>query len=501
MAQIVLDGVSFGYDGGEDIFSNLDLVLDTGWKLGLVGRNGRGKTTLLKILAGELVPRGRVSVPHPLMLFPYRYDPLEDGRALMRRARPGLEAWTLEREAGLMGLDSELLGRPAGILSGGERTKLMLCMLFLEEGDFPLIDEPTAGLDLEGRKAVAGYLAAKRGFVLASHDRTVLAGAADHMLAINRQGVELVRGGYGAWEEARRRKDAEEEARAERLSREIGRLRGASERSSRWAAETEKGKFGQGPVNRGFVGHKAAKMQKRAKAVADRRSRAAEEKASMARNVEIRYELSMSPARDGQRRLAEAGGLSCGYLEGRPVAEGVAFTIDRGSRTALAGPNGSGKSLVLRLLSGENLWTEGVFRRAPGIRVSCVPQEPAFVPSETLRDLAQAAGADEGRYKAVLRHLGFPADRLSANAADLSRGQQKKALLGLSLCSEAHLYLWDEPLDHVDLMTRMQLEELIDDALPTLVVVEHDLAFLERLGFEVLDMGSFSARRSFSTRR
>ncbi|MDR1080177.1 MAG: ATP-binding cassette domain-containing protein [Deltaproteobacteria bacterium] len=495
MAQIVLEGVSFAYGGGGDIFTDVHLVLDTGWRLGLVGRNGRGKTTLLKLLSGELPVRGRITVPHPLLRFPYVHDPREDGFGLVRRVRPGLEPWKLEREAGLMGLDPELLGRPLGSLSGGERTKLMLCVLFLEEGDFPLIDEPTAGLDLEGRTAAAGYLASKKGFVLASHDRTLLAASVDHMLAINRQGMELVRGGYRAWEEARRRMDAEEEARAARLSSEAARLRAAADRSSRWASKAEKEKKGHGPVNRGFIGHKAAKMQKRAGAVSARRSKAADEMAAMRRNVEIRYPLAMSPARDGVRRLAEAAGLSCGYAEGSPVVAGLSFSIERGSRTALSGSNGSGKTLVLKLLSGERLWTAGVFRRAPGISVSYVPQEPRFGPEETLGELARAAGADEGRYKAVLRHLGFPVDRLSAKAADLSRGQGKKALLGLSLCAEAHLYLWDEPLDHVDLMTRIQLEELIAEARPTLVVVEHDLAFLDRLGFDVLDMGVFAAKQ------
>ncbi|MDR1040490.1 MAG: ATP-binding cassette domain-containing protein [Deltaproteobacteria bacterium] len=494
MAQIVLEGVTFAYEGGEAIFTDLDLVLDTGWRLGLVGRNGRGKTTLLKILAGELAARGKVSVPHPLMLFPYAYDPDGDALALLTRIRPGTPSWKLEREAGIMGLASGILERPLCGLSGGERLKLMLCLLFLEDHDFPLMDEPTAGLDNDGRMAVSRYLQTKRGFMAVSHDRAFLGEVADHMLAINRQGIELTRGGYAAWEESRRRKDLEEEARVQRLTREISRLKGAGERSSRWAADAEREKIGHGPVDRGFIGHKAAKMQKRAKAVVDRRRKALDEKSAIPRNVELSYALSMSPLKPPARRLAEAAGLSAGYEEGRPVVEGLSFQVESGSRTALAGPNGSGKSLVLRLLAGERLWTAGTFRRAGGIRVSWVPQEPAFGPDETLRDLAQANGADEGRYKSVLRHLGFPVDRLSARCVEMSGGQRKKAVLGLSLCAEAHLYLWDEPLDRVDLMTRIQLEELISDAKPTLVAVEHDQAFLEKLGFAMIDMNRYAAK-------
>jgi lincosamide and streptogramin A transport system ATP-binding/permease protein len=581
MAQISLQGVTFAYDGGEPVFRDADLTLDTGWRLGLVGRNGRGKTTLLRLLAGELRPqRGRVSVPGRPLYYPFgRADPALDARSLLVRLRRGSPGWALEREAGLMGLPDGILGRPLGTLSGGERAKVMLCLLFLEEGDFPLIDEPTASLDLEGRRTVASYLAAKGGFVLASHDRALLDGASDHVLAINRQGLELVRGGYSAWEEQRRRADLEEEAKAARLAGEISRLRASAVRGARWAGLAEGEKFGRGPVDRGFVGHKAAKMQKRAKAVSARREKALEERSSMARNAEPPSRLAMSPLRFRGPRLAAGTDLSCGYGEGRPVFAGLTFTIENGSRTALTGGNGSGKTLLLRLLAGGRalagpgilagglsrggageapawaarrgddacpagagypgvavplepagpggagvppaggvpqaaaepqaagrespaewilagggIWTRGLFLRPPGLEVSYVPQEPAFSEGDTLRDLALAAGADEGRYKTVLRHLGFGRDRLSARAVEMSRGQMKKAILGLSLCDRAHLYLWDEPLDVVDVMTRIQLEELIAEARPTLVVVEHDLAFLERLGFLTIDLGRHAAR-------
>jgi lincosamide and streptogramin A transport system ATP-binding/permease protein len=298
-------------------------------------------------------------------------------------------------------------------------------------------------------------------------------------------------------------------------------------------------------VDRGYVGRKAAKMQKRAKAVAARRDKAFREKASMARNAEIRYELAMTPLASRKARLAEAAGLSCAARGGPAAFSGVSFSVEAGGRAALAGPNGSGKSLLLKLLAGGRAlsgpgvrergpvrggaagaagvpgipgapagagracgpdaaggpWTEtasgilirGSFRAAAGIRVSYVPQEPEFGEGETLRDLALAEGVDEGRYKTVLTHLGFGRDRLSAAARDLSRGQRKKALLGLSIAASAHLYLWDEPLDHVDIMTRMQLEELIEDAKPTLVAAEHDLAFLERLGFKMIHLGGGKA--------
>jgi lincosamide and streptogramin A transport system ATP-binding/permease protein len=361
MASIILEGASFAYEGGDPVFQDLSLSFDTKWRLGLVGRNGRGKTTFLKILADELVPQGRVIAPPGLRLFPFGpVDLARDAYDLLRQTRPGSPKWALERKAGLIGLPEGALERPMGELSGGERVKAMLSILFLEDDDFPLIDEPTGGLDLEGRRLVARYLSLKRGFVLASHDRALLDGAADHVLALNRQGPELVRVVYSPWEEGRRRAEREEEAKAYRLNREAARLKRAAEKGSRWALKAEGKKLGNGPFDRGFLGAKAAKMMKRAKAVSSRRERALSDLAATPRNAEILFGLSLSPLVSKRSKLAEGAGLSCGYAGSPAVFSGLQFSLESGGRIALAGPNGSGKSLLLKLLSGR------LFFSAPG---------------------------------------------------------------------------------------------------------------------------------------
>ena len=185
MSIIRIDDLTFAYEGApEPVFRGLTLELDDTWKLALTGRNGRGKTTLLKLLSGELDARGRIHAAARFARFPFAVeDAALPARAAMA-AVCGAEDWRIEREAGRIGLDEGALDRPLATLSGGERMKALLSALFLIEGCVPLIDEPTNHLDAEGRRALGRYLAGKRGFILASHDRDLLDACCDHVLAL-----------------------------------------------------------------------------------------------------------------------------------------------------------------------------------------------------------------------------------------------------------------------------------------------------------------------------
>ena len=145
MAQILIENLFFGYEGSSDmVFSNLSLTLDTDWKLGLVGQNGRGKTTLLRILAGLLPVQGKVVTPFAFEVFPFVPKDLNAPAGTVAiTACPDCEDWRLLREMRQLELPEEILRRPFSSLSGGERTKLLLALLFLREENFPLIDEPT----------------------------------------------------------------------------------------------------------------------------------------------------------------------------------------------------------------------------------------------------------------------------------------------------------------------------------------------------------------------
>ncbi|CAI3228608.1 ribosomal protection-like ABC-F family protein [Desulfovibrio desulfuricans] len=491
MALINIANLSFAHDGGQSIFDNVSLQLDTNWKLGLIGRNGRGKTTFLKLLLGEYPFSGVISTPVAMDYFPFRIrNTDQNGYAVARSICTDLEEWRLEREASLLELSQEAFERPFNTLSGGEGTKLLLATLFLRGNNFLLIDEPTNHLDVQARQVVGRYLRAKRGFILVSHDRSLLDSCVDHVLSINRANIELQRGNFSSWQVNREHREQRELADNDRLKKDIVRLEQSARRSAEWSRTAEKGKFGDGPVDRGFIGHKAAKMMQRAKSVEARRNKAMEEKSQLLRNLENDAPLSMRPQAFHSRRLVECNGLSIGYDDAMVLCD-ITFSVMNGERLALCGKNGSGKSSLLKLLSGHPFQpgeVQGYFHLPKALSISYVPQDASFL-AGSLKDFSRERGIEECLLRAVLHRFGFERKQFDTDMGDFSAGQKKKVLLAASLCEEAHLYIWDEPLNYIDVISRIQIEKLILDYQPSMVLVEHDQMFLQRIATSILDLG------------
>lgn len=492
ISRIAIVGLTFAYPGSYDnIFEQVSLTLDSEWKLGLIGRNGRGKTTLLKLLMGQYEYRGSISAEVAFQYFPFPVPDQElDAMAVILGIVPDCPEWRVRRELGLLGMDEELLYRPWATLSNGERTRLQLAALFLRDNAFPLIDEPTNHLDQEARERVGEYLAGKQGFILVSHDRRLLDRAIDHVLSINKATIEVQQGNFSTWWENKCREDQYELAQHEKLTQDIKRLDQAARRSSSWSVQVEKSKIGQrnsgSKPDRGYIGAKAAKMMQRAKNDQRRKEAALTEKAGLLHNIERREFLELRPAPYHSRRLLEAAELSL-YYGGREIVRELSFTLERGQRLNLAGRNGSGKSSLLKLIAGEDIRHGGWLKPGGGLIISYVPQDASFLRGD-MRDYARSAGADETLFKSFLRKLDFPRLQFDKDLAELSEGQKKKVLLARSLAENAHLYIWDEPLNYIDVISRLQIEELLLAACPTLIFVEHDRAFCEKIATRTLTL-------------
>ena len=238
--------------------------------------------------------------------------------------------------------------------------------------------------------------------------------------------------------------------------------------------------------DRGYVGHKAAKLMRRSKAVEERRQAAVAEKAALLRDAEEVEGLKLNPLTPPQRRVLEVRDLSIDYGAG-PVCAGLTFTVERGDRVLLRGANGAGKSSLLKLLLGREIPHTGRLWRSGGLTVSELPQDTGFLRGE-LETLIRESGVEEALFKAILRKLGFPRSQFAQPLEAYSAGQKKKVLLARSLCEAAHLYIWDEPLNYVDIYTRMQLEELLLTHRPTMVFVEHDQAFTDKVATKVIEL-------------
>ncbi len=492
MSLINVTDLTFGYDGAYDtVFENVSFQMDTDWKLGLTGRNGRGKTTLFRLLMHEFEYSGKISADVDFEYFPY---PVEHTDWLTSdiagEIAPNASDWEFSKEFFLLGLDEDVFYRQFCTLSKGEQTKVLLAALFLKENSFLLIDEPTNHLDTQAREKLAAYLSAKKGFILISHDRYILDSCVNHILAINKTGIEIVRGNFSDWQRNKNLRDEFEIRENKKLKGEIRRLEQSARRSGIWSYKTEKSKFNQKnsglKIDRGFVGHKSAKMMKRAKTIEARQKSMAEEKAKLLHNIESAQPLQIMPLAYFNDVLAEFKNVSVFYGK-KEVFRNISFKLNRGDITALCGGNGSGKSSILKLLCGEDICYTGEIIKSSRLIVFYVSQNTDDVKG-SISDYARRKEIDESLLKSVLSKLGVSDAQLEKRIEDLSEGQRKKVLISASLCTRAHLYVWDEPLNFLDVISRMQLENLLCSYKPSMIFVEHDKTFCENTASQKIEL-------------
>lgn len=544
MSLINVDNLTFHYEGSaENIFENVSFRIDTDWKLGFVARNGRGKTTFLKLLMGKYEYRGSIACKEDFDYFPFEIkDKEETFLENVEKLYPEYELWKVNKELSLLQVEEDVLYRPFYTLSNGEQTKAMLAVLFSLENKFLLIDEPTNHLDAKGKESIKDYLKQKKGFILVSHDRNILDQCVDHILVINKTNIEVYKGNFSTWWEEKERKDNWEKQENERLKRDIKRLKESARIKEEWADNIESRKIGKKAAEeakrkgvsvsgrRAYIGEKSRKMQKRRKNLENREERAIEEKSELLKNLETVENLKLFPLRHYKEVLVSLSdvqiyyeqGLSeenIGKTDGHPVWRveeekipcsiekengsrknlgTVNFTVENGECVVLLGKNGCGKSSILKAiiqavekntgkentqsisLAKEISYT-GTIDTASGLKISYVPQDTSHLKG-SLKDYAEQYKLDWTLFLMLLRKLDFGREQFEKNMEDYSGGQKKKVLIARSLCERAHLYIWDESLNFIDVFSRMQIEELLMKYRPTMLLVEHDAVFVEKVG-------------------
>ena len=484
MSMIQVEHLSFSYDSQQEmLFDDVSFSMDTDWKLGLVGRNGRGKTTFLSLLMKKYPYQGKIHSSVSFDYFPFVVEDKEQWTIdVVRSIYPLVEDWQIQRELSYLQVEDDVLWREFSTLSQGEQTKVLLAILFLKPGNFLLIDEPTNHLDAKARVVLMNYLQRKKGFILVSHDRKVLDGCVDHILAINRHTIEVQSGNYSSWFarfETQQEKEMQED---KRLRKDIRRLKSSALRTSIWSDKVEASKIGA--ADKGFVGHKSAKMMKRSKNIAKRQQAAIEQKEDLLKNVEEMESLQMKPLLHPASVLVSFDEV-CPLYDGRIVGKPQSFQIEKGQRVFLDGKNGCGKSSLLKLLVDPKRVHNGKIDCASNLIISYVSQDTSFLQG-TLTQYAKQYGIDETLYKTLLRKMGFERWLFDQEIQSYSDGQKKKVMLARSLCEQAHLYIWDEPLNFIDIYTRMQIEKMILSSQATMLIVEHDIAFRENVATKVV---------------
>jgi lincosamide and streptogramin A transport system ATP-binding/permease protein len=521
MSRIILSDLTFSYkEYYQPIFSNVNISFDTDWKLGLIGRNGRGKTTLLRLLHGELEPdRGTIGKEAATELFPYAVktqyrkalDVLKENIGSLKSMEDRMEAILetcdkaeleeyqkilseymeldgygmesrIKKELHLMQLPERLLEQDYELLSGGERTKLQIIALFLRRNAFILLDEPTNHLDLEGKQVLAGYLQSKKGFLVVSHDRKFLDEVVDHILSINKSNIALEKGNYSSWRRNKEMTEEFEQRTKEKLEREVEALEKVSVRSRGWAAIAEKEKNPFATHNRGNSS-RAAKFMRQAKTAEQNIRENIDEKKKLLNNYEITPELILKQQEARASCLVSAFDLSFGYTE-EPLFEKVSFQINKGDRIWIRGRNGAGKSTLLKII-GRQIPC-GRVQHADGIVMETAYQEPLWT-SGHINDLITDPEI-KNRFLDICHRLDIKYDVLKRPLETFSSGEQKKIDIARAFAFPCQLLLLDEPLNFMDINFREQLEKAILAYKPTIVFVEHDEQFGDHVATGIITL-------------
>lgn len=475
MANLVnLEAVWKSY-GIRSLLAGVSLGVEDDDRIGVVGLNGGGKTTLLEVLAGLRVPdAGRVSRARALRVAVLTQRTELPEQATVRHAvldRLGALAeheWAADpRVRGVLeGLGILALGldRPVGTLSGGQRRRVVLAAALVLELDLVMLDEPTNHLDVEGVRWLAEHLLARRcAVVVVTHDRWFLDTVCTRTWEVTDGRVDSYDGGYADWIYAR----------AERLRR-----CGVAEDRRRNLARKELAWLRRGPPAR------SSKPRYRIEAaealIAD--------VPPPRDNVEL---LAFARRRLG-RTVLELEDVTV-TIAGQRLLDGVTWRLGPGERIGLVGVNGSGKTTLLRLLAGERELDAGIRVQGQTVRLAHLHQELEDLPEslrvlEAVEEVARhvtlgprESGRQELSAAQLAERLGFPAAQQRTPVADLSGGQRRRLQLTRLLMAEPNVLLLDEPTNDLDIDTLQQLEDLLDGWPGSLVVVSHDRYFVDRV--------------------
>ncbi len=476
--------VAKGY-GSRSVLAGVTLGVSAGDRIGVVGRNGDGKSTLLRLIQGSEAPdAGDVTRSGTLQsVLLSQADELGGSGTIRDALVAGLADHEWAGDSAFRGVLDGLLGgvgmarfplgldTPLGPLSGGERRRIALASTLLHAPELLLLDEPTNHLDVEAVDWLARHLAARRGSLLVvTHDRWFLDAVCTATWEVADGDVHRYEGGYAAYVLARAERERREAVREERrqnlLRKELAWLRRGP------PARTSKPRF---------------------------RIDAANELIADEPEPRDRAELlRFASARLGDRVL-DAEGVAVEY-EGRAVLRDVTWRLGPGERVALVGANGSGKTSLIRLLAGSLQPSAGVVERGATVKLAHLSQDTAEIPGhlrvleslEAVRGTATLADGRELTAGLLCDRFGFRGEKARTPVRDLSGGERRRLQLMRLLMEGPNVLLLDEPTNDLDTDTLTALEDLLDSWAGTLVVVSHDRYFVERVCddvFAITDAG------------
>ena len=513
MIDISLHNVNKSF-GGNDILRGVSFDVNEGERVALLGTNGAGKTTLLRLLTGELTPdegsiflapKKRVGLISQIPVYPAGYTTedvlntafrqLDDLRAemtaletamaqdassaVLRRydalaadyERLGGYRADREKERVANGLDLSpaLRARPFDLLSGGEKTRVNLARLLLEDTDILLLDEPTNHLDLKSTEWLEDFLLRFKGTVLTvSHDRWFLDTVAQRCIELVGGQCEFYSGNYSFFVTERQRRYDELLAQYEKNQKEIAHLEAAADKLHLWA----------------FMGND--KLHKRAFSM-EKRIAKLQTAPKPPKEKRLRARFSEQEFRGDEVLVIE--GLTKRFGE-RTLFSDLELLIEPGERVAVMGDNGSGKSTLVKLILGEETPDEGYARLGPAVKTAYLPQLVTFEHPErsALDTLIYDIKATPQEARDRLAAFHFAGEDALKTVGTLSGGEQSRLRLCMLMKGDVSFLILDEPTNHLDIASREWIEEALADYEGTLLFVSHDRWFVDAFATRVWEL-------------
>ena len=535
MIEINIKNLVKAFEEGNNILNGLTLSIDTGERVGLLGKNGAGKTTLFRIITGELLSdEGEVSIAagkrvglmSQIPVYPENYtteDVLKCAHAHLDKLSQKLESLTADMSANtspellkeydrtaaeferLGGYNSEvernkvangleipehMRKQPFANLSGGEKTRVNLARLILEDTDILLLDEPTNHLDLKATEWLEEYLSRFKGTVIAiSHDRYFLDRVVTRTIEIANGKAELYSGNYSFYVIERQRRIDEQLARYDKEQAEAKRLRESSQRLKQWGTGNQR-------------------LMKKAFAIDKRIERLVKTERPTS-DKKIRAGFSNKDFNGDEVLVME--NLSKSYDQ-KQLFQNVEAMVTGGERIALIGDNGTGKSTLIKLIMAEEMPSSGHIYKGPSVKTAYLPQHIKFKnPNRTVLDTLLYE--DKCSPQTARNRLGafkFSGDDVFKPVSALSGGEKSRLRLCMLMKDDINFLILDEPTNHLDISSREWIEEALEDYEETLLFVSHDRYFVDRFATRIWElsngkiidfMGSFEKYKQWKQRQ